>query len=51
MARFTDHISVMMSLEPEAGNVPIRFIKVHDGAPPEGINLEFDPKSMLIRWR
>jgi hypothetical protein len=51
VGRFAGYISVLMSLEPEADHVPIRFIKVHETPPPEGINLEFDPKSMLIRWR
>ena len=51
VARFAEHISVLMTLEPEADHVPIRFVKIHDRTPPEGIHLEFDPKSMLIRWR
>jgi hypothetical protein len=51
LSRFRDHISVLMALEPEADHVAIRFIKVHDATPPSGIHLEFDPRSMLIRWR
>ena len=48
--RFADGISVIMTLEPEGDKVPIRFVKVREGEPPAGIKLEFDPKSMLIRW-
>ncbi|MCA8962626.1 MAG: hypothetical protein KDC38_19005, partial [Planctomycetes bacterium] len=44
-----DALSVIIGLEPEADHVNLRFIKT-PGAPPS-VHLEFDPKSMLIRWR
>lgn len=51
IARFVDDIEVLVALEPEGRHVNLKFIKTHDQEPPEGINLEFHPRSMLIRWR
>ena len=49
--RFDTHHSVLLALDPVGQHVHIRFIKTHDSTPQEGVNLEFDPKTMLIRWR
>jgi hypothetical protein len=49
LARFDNLLSVVISLEPEAQVVPLKFLKVH-GKPIPAINLSFDPKSMLLRW-
>ncbi|MFQ5655851.1 MAG: hypothetical protein ACE5GW_14120 [Planctomycetota bacterium] len=49
--RLEEEIEVLVALEPEGEHVRLRFIKTHGTPPPEGIHLEFDPKSMLIRWR
>lgn len=51
LTRVEDLLSVVVALEPEARHVPLRFVKVHDGSPPEGIHLDFDPRTMLLRWR
>ena len=50
ISRFDNHLSVIVGLEEEAEHVNIRFLKTHDFTPPEGIHLEFDPRTMLIRW-
>jgi len=51
IARFENHIEVLIALEPEGRHVNLRFAKTHDQPPPDGIHLEFDPRTMLIRWR
>lgn len=50
LARFDPYLSVIMAMEPQGDRVPIRFVKVHDHPAPQGINLDFDPQAMLIRW-
>lgn len=49
--RFDPWLSVILSLQPEADHVNLRFVKTHDFTPPEGVHLEFDPQTMLVRWR
>lgn len=46
-----EHISTLVALEPAADSVPLRFIKVKGHAPASQPHLEFDPKTMLLRWR
>ena len=45
-----EFISVIMLLEPDGDHIPIRFAKAHDRTDLPHINLELDPKTMLIRW-
>ncbi|MEM7167603.1 MAG: hypothetical protein AAF581_19275 [Planctomycetota bacterium] len=51
IARQQDQLSAVVSLEPEAEHVRIHVLKANDAAAAEQIHLEFDPQSMLIRWR
>ena len=51
LARFDSLLSVVIKLEPEARTVPLRFLKAHGKPVSNSINLEFDPKTMLLRWR
>ena len=51
VARHEKLISVLLALEPEDDHMRIRFVKTQGSAPPGGLHLEFDPKTMLIRWR
>lgn len=46
-----DHIEVIVALEPESNQVNLRFIKTHGKPVETNVHLEFDPKTMLIRWR
>ena len=48
---FEEFIAVLIALDLEESQVNLRFIKTHSEAPAEGINLAFDPRTMLIRWR
>lgn len=49
--RFEPWLSVILSLQPEADRVNLRFVKTHDFTPADGVQLQFDPKTMLVRWR
>jgi hypothetical protein len=50
LARFDDIISVLVTLDPKDTGVALRFLKTKDFDPPKDAHLEFDPKSMAIRW-
>lgn len=50
LAKFNDQLSVLIKLEPQGAHVSMRFLKTHNRVPPPTTNLEFDPKSMLVRW-
>ncbi len=49
--KLQDDISVLVALEPKGDHVRVRFLKTHDVTPAEGVNLEFSPTKMLLRWR
>ncbi len=51
LARFDPYISVVVALEPHAEHTNVRFVKVHGHAPATAVHLEFDPATMLLRWR
>jgi len=51
IARLDDYLSVLVSLDPVGDHVHLRFHKTHDFPPPEGLHLEFDPNTLLVRWR
>ena len=51
LSAIEDLLSVVVTLEPQERTVPLRFVKVHGETPPEGSNLDFDPRTMLLRWR
>lgn len=46
-----NHIEVIVALDPEMEHVNIRFVKTRGKAAESAVNLEFDPKTMLLRWR
>jgi len=51
ISRHLDFIEVLIALEPEADHVKLNFVKTHGKSDESGIHLEFDPNTMLIRWR
>ncbi len=51
IARHLDDIEVLIQLEEDKERVNLRFLKTHGEPKETGIKLEFDPKTMLIRWR
>ena len=50
LTRFDDEFSAIIELQPESDHLRLKFIKT-PGDNPEGVHLEFDPRSMLVRWR
>lgn len=51
ISRFSDDLSVLIGLEPQSDHVKINVLKAHESPVSEGIHLELDPKTLLIRWR
>lgn len=51
VAEVAELIDVILVLEEDADHVNLRFAKTHDSKPPSGLHLEFDPKTLLVRWR
>ncbi len=50
LSKFDSDFSAIIELQPESNHLRLRFIKT-PGDNPEGVHLEFDPRSMLVRWR
>ncbi len=51
IAKSLDDIEVLVALESESDHVNLKFLKTHGEPKDTGIHLEFDPTTMLIRWR
>ncbi len=44
-------LAVVLALDEDGDHMNVRFVKTHDTPPTTSIHLEFDPKTMLLRWR
>ncbi len=51
VARFDEALSVIINLEPDSDNVKVRIIKEHGSTEPAQVQIELDPKTLLLRWR
>ena len=51
VARFDDEISVIINLEPESDHVKVKILKEHGSTEPAQVQIELDPKTLLLRWR
>jgi len=51
VARFEDEISVIVNLEPESDHVKVKILKEHGSTEPAQVQIELDPKTLLLRWR
>jgi len=51
VARFDDQISVIIQLEPREDHVRVRLLKDHERAELPELNMELDPRTLLLRWR
>ncbi len=51
VAQFDDQISVIIQLEPQDDHVRVRLLKDHDRTEIPELNMELDPKTLLLRWR
>jgi len=51
VASFDSQLSVIVDLVPENEHINVRLIKVHDSPEIPQVQLEVDPRTMLMRWR
>ncbi len=51
VAKFDDHLSVIINLETESDQVKVRIVKEHRSTEPAQVQIELDPKTLLLRWR
>jgi hypothetical protein len=51
VARFDDSVSVIVNLEPESEHVKVRILKEHGSTELAQVQMELDPKTLLLRWR
>lgn len=51
VAKFESHLNVIIDLMPENEHIKVKLIKVHDDSEIAQVQLEVDPRTMLLRWR
>ncbi len=51
VARFEDHVNVIVALCPESEHIKVNTIKEHGSEDIAQVSLELDPRTMLLRWR
>ncbi len=51
VARFEDHLNVIVALCPENEHIKVNTLKEHNNKDIAQISLELDPRTMLLRWR
>ncbi len=51
IARFDQHLAVIVRLDPASDHVRLRLVKDHDNPDVADLHLELDPATFLIRWR
>ena len=51
VAKFDNNVDVIVDLVPENEHVEVKVIKEHDNEDIPQVQLEVDPRTMLLRWR
>ncbi len=51
VARFDSELGVIINLEPDSDNVKVRILKEHGSTEPAQVQIELDPRTLLLRWR
>lgn len=51
VARYDDLVDMITMLEPQHTHVHVRILKDHDKAEAPELNMELDPKTLLLRWQ
>jgi hypothetical protein len=51
VAKFDEHVSVIINLVTESNQVKVKIIKEHRSNEPAQVQIELDPKTLLLRWR
>lgn len=50
IARFDEHLAVILNLEPEADHIRLHLVKDHDNKDVASLFLELDPRTLLVKW-
>ena len=50
VSRFDDKLGLIINLEPRGDHVCVKILKDHDKAQPPEINMELNPRTLLLRW-
>ncbi len=51
VASFDSQLSVLVDLVPDNEHIQVKLTKLHDNPEIPQVQLEVDPRSMLLRWR
>ena len=51
VAKFDEHLSVIINLVTESNHVKVKIIKEHRSTEPAQVQIELDPNTLLLRWR
>mgnify|MGYP001820463550 FL=1 len=51
VAKFDEHLSVIINLVPESDHIKVKIVKEHGSTEPAQVQIELDPKTLLLRWR
>jgi hypothetical protein len=51
VAQFDDNLSVIINLVPDSDHVKVKIVKEHGSEEPAQVQIELDPKTLLLRWR
>jgi hypothetical protein len=51
VAQFDDNLSVIINLVPDSDHVKVKIVKEHGSTEPAQVQIELDPKTLLLRWR
>ena len=51
VAKFDEDLSVIINLVTESNQVKVKIIKEHRSNDPAQVQIELDPKTLLLRWR
>ena len=51
VARYDEHLGVIISLCPDSDDIRVKIIKEHDSDQPPQVQLGLDPRTLLLRWR
>ena len=51
VSQFDDHLSVIINLEPDSDHVKVKILKEHGSTELPQVQMELDPKTLLLRWR
>lgn len=51
VSRYDDLVDVITLLEPQHTHVHVRILKDHDKSEAPDLNMELDPKTLLLRWQ